>query len=225
MTIAGGIMGALFYREKTGEPNVVDISLLGTGLWAMGQAMALSLLTNTPWQPGPQESMNRNPLVGNYETKDGRYVMLTCLQAGVYWAPLCDIIGRPELATDPRFIDHAALMENREEAGAILTEVFKQGTVDEWRTRLEPFIGQWTIIQHTLEAATDPQTVANGYLQECQTAGGTPFTLVAAPVQYDEEPATPTRAPEFNEHGDAVLAELGYEWDTIVDLKVRGVVA
>jgi crotonobetainyl-CoA:carnitine CoA-transferase CaiB-like acyl-CoA transferase len=103
--------------------------------------------------------------------------------------------------------------------------VFKQATVDEWRTRLEPFIGQWTIIQHTLEAAADPQTVANGYLQECQTAGGTPFTLVAAPVQYDEAPAKPERAPEFNEHGDAILEELGYDWDSVVDLKVRGVVA
>ena len=52
-----------------------------------------------------------------------------------------------------------------------------------------------------------------------------PFQLVAAPVQFDEEPATPGRAPEFNEHGDDILAELGLDWDTIVDLKVRGVVA
>ena len=49
--------------------------------------------------------------------------------------------------------------------------------------------------------------------------------VVAAPVQYDEEPAAPGRAPEFNEHGDAILAELGLDWDTVVDLKVRGVVA
>ena len=80
-------------------------------------------------------------------------------------------------------------------------------------------------MQDTLEAAVDPQTVANGYVQECETAAGTPFQLVAAPVQYDEEPAAPGRAPEFNEHGDAILAELGLDWDTIVDLKVRGVVA
>jgi crotonobetainyl-CoA:carnitine CoA-transferase CaiB-like acyl-CoA transferase len=49
--------------------------------------------------------------------------------------------------------------------------------------------------------------------------------MVAAPVQFDEEPATPARAPEFNEHGDAILTDLGIDWDTIVDLKVRGVVA
>ena len=60
---------------------------------------------------------------------------------------------------------------------------------------------------------------------ECETAEGVPFQLAAAPVQYDDEPAVPRRAPEFNEHGDAILGELGLDWDTIVDLKVRGIVA
>ncbi|MET0728506.1 MAG: CoA transferase, partial [Acidimicrobiales bacterium] len=49
MTIAGGIMGALFHRERTGEATTVDVSLLGVGLWAMGQAMALSLALGVPW--------------------------------------------------------------------------------------------------------------------------------------------------------------------------------
>jgi hypothetical protein len=67
--------------------------------------------------------------------------------------------------------------------------------------------------------------VANGYMQPCRTATGVDFQLVAAPVQYDEEPAVPGRAPEFNEHGDAILSDLGLDWDTVVDLKVRGVTA
>jgi crotonobetainyl-CoA:carnitine CoA-transferase CaiB-like acyl-CoA transferase len=81
------------------------------------------------------------------------------------------------------------------------------------------------MVQDTLEAAADPQTVANGYVQDCETADGLPFQLAAAPVQYDEAPAAPRRAPAFNEHGDAILADLGLDWDAIVDLKVRGVVA
>jgi crotonobetainyl-CoA:carnitine CoA-transferase CaiB-like acyl-CoA transferase len=81
------------------------------------------------------------------------------------------------------------------------------------------------MVQDTLEASTDAQTVANGYVQDCETAEGVPFKLAAAPVQYDEEPAAPRRAPAFNEHGDDILAGLGLDWDTIVDLKVRGVVA
>jgi hypothetical protein len=44
-------------------------------------------------------------------------------------------------------------------------------------------------------------------------------------VQFGGEPAVPQRAPELNEHGDAILAELGIDWDNVVDLKVRGVVS
>ena len=65
----------------------------------------------------------------------------------------------------------------------------------------------------------------NGYVADCATADGTPFQLAVAPVQYGDEPASPARAPEFNEHGDAILESLGFDWDRIVDLKVRGVVS
>jgi crotonobetainyl-CoA:carnitine CoA-transferase CaiB-like acyl-CoA transferase len=225
MTIAGGIMGALFHRERTGEATVVDVSLLGTGLWAMGQAMALSLVLNMPWSAPPADRMAFNPLTRNYETKDGRLLAFTCLQPGKYWPLACDAIGRPELKDDPRFADAAKLMENTAAATAILEEVFASATLDEWCERLATFEGQWCVVQDTLEAARDPQTVANGYLQPCQTADGTDFQLVAAPVQYDGEPAVPARAPEFNEHGDQILTELGLDWDAIIDLKARGGVA
>ena len=225
MTIAGGIMGALFHRERTGEATVVDVSLLGVGMWAMGQAFALSLVLGIPWTAPPADRMGSNPLTGTYATKDGHTIAFTCLQAGKYWPGICEVIGRPELATDPRFADHASLMANNVDATAILTEAFLSAPLEEWRPRLEAWDGQWAMVQDTLAAAADPQAVANGYLQECHTAGGAPFQLVAAPVQFDEEPAVPERAPEFNEHGDAILESLGLDWDTVVDLKVRGVVA
>ncbi len=224
MTIAGGIMGALYHRERTGEATTVDVSLLATGMWAMGQAIALSLLLEVPWMAPPSNSKGGNPLVGNYRTKDGRFLFLSCLQAGKYWAPLCEAIGRAELATDPRFADHALLMKNSAEAIEILEKTFAQFSVGEWRERLADFVGQWAVVQDTLEAARDPQSVANGYVQECRTAKGVPFELVAAPAQFGGRPAAPRRAPDYNEHGDAILEELGIDWDTIVDLKVRGVV-
>ena len=96
--------------------------------------------------------------------------------------------------------------------------------MSEWRERLADFTGQWCVAQDTLEATADPQAVSNGYLQDCETASGVPFRLVAAPAQFGGEPAPVGRAPGFNEHGDEILAELGIDWDTVVDLKVRSVV-
>lgn len=225
MTIAGGIMGALFHRERTGEASVVHVSLVATGMWAMGQAIALSLILGVPSTPPPADRLGSNPLSRNYVTKDGRTLAFTCLQAGRYWPPLCEAIGRPELIADERFADHASLMANNLAAVEILDEVFASSTLDEWRDRLDSFVGQWAVVQNTLETADDPQTVANGYLQNCHTADGTPFRLVAAPVQFDEQPAVPGRAPEFNEHADEILAGLGLDEGAIIDLKVRGVVA
>ena len=225
MTIAGAIMGALFHRERTGEATVVDVSLLATGLWSMGASMALSLQLQRPWTPPPVGTPTGNPLVSNYRTKDDRFVSLCCLQAGKYWAEACEVLGRPELARDERFADPATLMANAADAAALVAEAFAEHTLDEWREKLAAFSGQWAVVQDTLEAANDPQTVANGYVGDCATADGTPFQLVCAPMQYDNEPAQPKRAPEFNEHGDDILASIGLDMDTIIDLKVRGVVA
>ena len=225
MTIAGGIMGALFHRERTGEATTVDVSLLGTGIWSMGAAYALSLQHGVPWRPPPRNGMSANPLVQNYRTKDDRYVALCCLQPARYWEEACDLVGRPQLIGDERFADAASIVANGMAAREVIAEAFAERTLDEWREQLREFSGQWTVVQDTLEASVDPQTVANGYVLDCATSDGTPFTLATAPIQYDEEPAPPKRSPDFNEHGDAILTDLGLDWDTIIDLKVRGIVA
>ncbi len=223
MTIAGGIMGALFYRERTGEATEVDVSLFGTGLWSMGAAMALSLALDSPWLAPPLGRVGRNPLVNNYATSDGQWIALTCLQAGKYWAETCEVVGRPELGNDPRF-EGEKLISNSADAIAMLEGAFSEATLDTWLERLETYSGQWAVVQDTLQAAEDPQARANGYIQSAQTAAGLPFRLVAVPVQYDGEAAGTSRAPEFNEHGDAILESLGFDWEQIIDLKVRQVV-
>ena len=224
MTIAGGIMGALFHRERTGEATTVDVSLLGTGIWSMGATLALSLQLQMPWTRMPAGA-GGNPLTATYRTKDGRFVSLTCLQPGKYWPELCALVGRPELITDERFVDAAAVVANAVEGRAILTEVFTERTADEWRDLLQSFTGQWAMVQSTLEIADDPQAIANGYVQQYETAEGLEYRLAAPPVRFDDQPPTPLRAPDFNEHGDEILTGIGLDWDRIIDLKVRGVVA
>src|SRR3954452_9773635 len=151
MTIAGGIMGALFHRERTGEATTVDVSLLGTGIWSMGAAFALSLQHGVPWRPPPRGAggPGNNPLVANYRTKDDHWVALCCLQPARYWAEACTVIGRPELAGDERFADAAKILENGGDGRALFAEAFAERTVDEWRDRLNDFSRQGTVVQDT----------------------------------------------------------------------------
>jgi crotonobetainyl-CoA:carnitine CoA-transferase CaiB-like acyl-CoA transferase len=146
MTIAGGIMGALFHRERTGKPTIVDVSLLGTGLWSHGAALALSLQLQRPWGPMPRGAAIGNPLVRTYRTKDERYISICCLQAAKYWPGICEVIGRPELARDERFADAAGLTKNAAAAGELLAAARAARTAAAWRARLASFAGQWSMV-------------------------------------------------------------------------------
>ena len=229
MTIAGGIMGALFHRERTGEAVSVDVSLLGVGLWSMSPAVALSLQMGFPWRPPAAGSGGgggpSNPLVGTYKTEDGRFLAFTCLQGFHYWPGACRAIGREDLIVDERFTTHELLSANAGVARELLTEVFASAPLAEWKKRLADFDGQWSFAQDTLEVVSDPQVEANGYLGETQTAAGVPFQLVTTPVQFGGTPSPPKRAPEFNEHCEQILASIDCDAEGMVALKVEGVVA
>jgi crotonobetainyl-CoA:carnitine CoA-transferase CaiB-like acyl-CoA transferase len=228
MTIAGGILGALFHRERTGEAVPVDVSLLGVGMWAMSPAIALSMQLNMPWRPGPSAGGGAgpaNPLVGTYRTQDGRFIALSCLQGFRYWPSACRVLGREDLISDERFSTHEQLAANAREARGILTELFASAPLSEWRQRLDTFEGQWSVAQDSIEVITDPQVTANGHLGETSTADGVPFTLVTTPVQYAGVPSPPKRAPEFNEHCDEILASIDCTPEEVIELKVSGVVA
>jgi crotonobetainyl-CoA:carnitine CoA-transferase CaiB-like acyl-CoA transferase len=225
MTIAGGVMGALFHRERTGEATTVDVSLLGTGMWSMGAALALSLQLDMPWRPPKGGMSTGNPLVAAYRAKDDRFISFSCLQAFRYWAEFCRVVERPDWATDERFTSAEGLRENAAAATELVRDVIETRTADEWRERLADFSGQWAMVQHTLEAAADPQSVANGYVVDCETSDGTPFKLAGAPVQFGDDLPSTRRAPLFNEHDEEILGTIGLDSEAIVDLKVRGVIA
>jgi crotonobetainyl-CoA:carnitine CoA-transferase CaiB-like acyl-CoA transferase len=227
MTIAGGISAALFHRERTGEALTVDVSLLSTGMWALSAGIALAQQVGKPWTQDPIELTELyNPLTRAYRTNDDRWIYLSCLQAFHYWPDACKVVGREDLIADPRFDTHENLTSNAMEAYRILTEVFRSRPLAEWRERFVGFRGQWSVMQDAKDVVEDPQVKANGYMVEAETVDGVPYPLVATPVQFNSEPAPTARGPEFNEHGDRILTEvLGYDWDRVLDLKVKGAIA
>lgn len=226
MTIAGGIAAALFRRERSGEGSVVDISLLGTALWAMGAGLTSSMLQSDS-ASGDSPSAGAaflNPLVGLYRTSDGGFVMLTMLQGHYYWADTVEHMGRPELASDPRFATPEAFQTNSAAAREALSELFGSATLEEWRTRLARMKGQWGPFQTLKQLPTDPQVIANGYIVPVDAGDGSQFRLVANPVQFDGETPVLRKGPEHAQHTEEVLLEIGLEWERIVELKQAGAI-
>lgn len=224
LTIAGGIAAAIARRERTGAPSVVDVSLLGLGLWSLGPEVTSSKLYEGVELPTFDRDSTPNPLVGTYPTKDGRFISLILLQADRFWPDLAAHLDRPDLLDDPRFKDAAARYENRRECIQVLRDVFRTRTYDEWRERLQTLQGVWAPLQTPLEVHDDPQVVANGYLESIESDSGSQFVLPANPVQFDETPASVRRAPDHGEHTDEVLLELGLSYDEIIEHKISGAV-
>ncbi|MEV0852094.1 CaiB/BaiF CoA transferase family protein [Nocardia fluminea] len=219
--LAGGIAAALLKRERTGEPSVVDVSLLGSGLWAMGHTIALSAHLGEPMVapvPGAHGAPT-NPLSGLYATADGRYLSLVMLQPVKFWADVCRHIDRPELATDPRFATSAEIAANTQDAVEILREAFVSRTLAEWTERLASLSGPWAPVQDSLQVGADPQIRANEYLVR---AGE--LELVANPVQFDVTAPELTAGPEFAANTEEILLELGLDWDRVIALKTAGAI-
>jgi crotonobetainyl-CoA:carnitine CoA-transferase CaiB-like acyl-CoA transferase len=80
-------------------------------------------------------------------------------------------------------------------------------------------------VQSAYEVARDPQVVANDYLVHLETDEGVAYQLASVPVEFDETPVVPGRAPGAGQHTEEVLLEIGLTWDEIIELKIAEVLA
>jgi crotonobetainyl-CoA:carnitine CoA-transferase CaiB-like acyl-CoA transferase len=115
-------------------------------------------------------------------------------------------------------------MANAPAAHAIVAAEIAARPLAEWVDRFRDLEGSWAPLQNSLEVARDPQLRANGYISELLDADGNKRRLLANPVQFDQTPATLSRAPQFAEHTDDVLRELGLSEEQILALKIEGAV-
>jgi crotonobetainyl-CoA:carnitine CoA-transferase CaiB-like acyl-CoA transferase len=223
-TIAGGIAAALFQRAKTGEPSVVDVSLLAYGLWNASPHIVLSKMLGVPELPIRSRSESPNPIVGSFKTSDGRNVQLVMLQSDRYWSALCELFDRPDLVADARFADARSRGRHNAECVAELDAEFGRRTLKECVELLDRQEGPWAVHQRPLDVYDDEQIRANGYIRTVAGADGSDFELIANPVQFDETPPDLVRAPEAGEHTEEVLLELGLTWEELAELKAQEVI-
>ncbi len=225
MFIAGGIAGALFHRERTGEARSVDVSLLGEACWMLSADMVASMTYGFELPKGRMLGAP-NPMVATYLCADQKHLQLMMLQADKFWPTLIAALERPELAHDERF----ATSEKRRENAALLQAEFARHFAtqprDHWRSRLNATDCIWGPVQSPLEVVADPQVEANRYVVPYDHPQFGPLRVTSSPVQFAEEPIEVRRvAPEIGANTEEILLELGCDWEQIGAWKETGVIS
>lgn len=225
MHLAGGVAAALYQREKTGEGSVVDVSLLGSGLWAMQASLAGCYATSSKNIVQLDRNSPPNPLANIYKTQDEHFFILGMLESDRYWAGLCDALGRSDLATNPSFLDSKLRAQNSAACVKELESIFEKINFDQLTEALNGQEGQWAEVIAPGDALNDVQAEVNGYLRYVEYENGARLPLVPVPARINEQEAELKRAPEHAEHTDQILMGLGLSETEILELKISGAVS
>ncbi len=205
---AMGILAAYIERTKTGKGQRVDTSLFEAGITQTFWQSAIALATGT--SPAPMGSAH--PLNAPYEafqTADGWLTLGASSQA--VWQRLPEVLGRPELLSDRRFLQNEDRMAHRTELTGILAPAFRQRRTAEWLQRLEAAGVPAGPVLSVAEMLADPQTKAREMVVETEHQRLGPVPSIGFPVKFSETPAAIERgAPTLGQHTTEVLLELDY---------------
>jgi formyl-CoA transferase/CoA:oxalate CoA-transferase len=218
-----GVLTALLHRERTGEGQRVDVSLLNGALLAHAARLSVFLVTGK--EPGRQGSAH--PYIvpfQAFETSDGWIYVAVWVDR--LWAPFCAAIDRAPLATDPRFATREDRLRNRRELVGRLEPIFRAGTVKEWMARLERHEVLCAPVNRYADLPGDPQVAASQMLVAEDHPRAGRLTTLNTPIRFSRTPGgIRAHAPALGEHTDIVLREAGVAPDEIARLRERKVIA
>jgi formyl-CoA transferase len=219
---AQGILVALLEREASGEGQWVQSSLLQAQIfmldfqasrWTMGGEIA------------PQAG-NDHPTsipTGVFPTSDGH---ITIAAAGQHiFERFARAIGKPEWIDDPAYLTGELRSENRHQLNAAIAEATRHDNSQAWVDKLNAAGVPTGPINNIRQTFEDPQVRHLGIAETVDSPVLGPITLVGQAIKLSRTPSRIAVAPpEYGEHTDAVLAELGYSAAEIADLRRREVV-
>ena len=224
LSLFGAIMLGLYDRERTGKGSEVTTSLYGTGLWAMAYEVmaAMSIGSFIPIM----KLEDRPATATNYLTKDGKWIMLFMVTPDPYWSPLCKSLELGDVEHDERFSTFQPRRDNNAALHAILAEAVAKKDRKEWEEIFKKNGVIYAPVMDPMDIIEDPQALATDRFLPAEHPVYGPFRWVNNPISIGETPASVRRsAPEFGQHTEEVLEEMGFSWDDIISLKDKGVIA
>ncbi len=220
-----GAIFALYHREKTGEGQSVDVSLIDSAVSFMETFIAEYEVANNIH---PQVA-NSHTYVGPYDAykaKDGYFYLAAMVDS--VWKRFLKVMDREELASDPRFqTDHdRARPENRQFFADWLNEWAAEKTVAEIVKQFNKAGVPCAPVNTIPEVAADPHIRAREMLVEVEHSGVGKVPLIGIPIKFSKTPGKiKTVAPLLGEHNEEVYCGLlGYTPHELAQLKEEGVV-
>lgn len=213
--MASAVMAGLLKRSSTGRGCVVGTSQTQSLLWMQLQGVGLAASLGKRMERFSPDATT-NPLFTVYETADG-WIAIAALQSD-QWMAIADVVGLGRMLDDPRFADFDMVIENRDEFRPIFGDHLRTMPTAHWWERLRSADIWVAPVNRIGDLAGDEHIRANDYLVTFDDG----FTGPPAPFEVDDWRGARGSAADYAQHTDAVLGELGYDDDQILQLKAAG---
>lgn len=222
--LAHGVLAALFMRERTGEGQQVDASLLGSQIDFQSHLLQGYLFSHQV--PQRRARTEAQPLWTSYQGSDGKWFVVGMLPQGRWWPRLVRALGIEDWEKDPRFATQPDRLEHAAELVAKFDELFATRPRDYWVDLFSRHELMAARAQTYDEVERDPQVIANRYIVEVEHPSAGTVKMVNHPVRFSAAPGAGVQgpAPEFDQHTEEVLLEAGLSWEEIAALRAAGAI-
>jgi crotonobetainyl-CoA:carnitine CoA-transferase CaiB-like acyl-CoA transferase len=216
------ILAALRRRDQTGRGEFIDVAMLDCALKMMSGPVASYFYTGEL----PKRTGNRGyrmvATADLYQMVDGYLILGANLQ--VQYEKFCRAMGRADLITDPRFVDHAARAANNDALRDCLAAMLRDRSAVEVETLLAAAEVPAARVRSLAEITSHPHFAERALFAEARMPGREePITLLRSGFQLEGETLEPGAIPTLGEHTEQVLGNLGYDTAAIASLRSAGV--